>query len=306
MNIAERLRPHFAVEIWSVFEAVAKIGDRRRLNVALVGGVIRDLLLDRSMGDADIMAEHPAKEFVAELAMAVGASIVSHERFFTFTITLPSGKHFDIVTAREERYAAPAKLPDVSPSTIERDLKRRDFTINAIACRLNASSFGELLDPFDGRTDMERKVLRALHEKSFVDDPTRIYRAARFAGRLGFVLEKTTEQWIRDAIAGKFPDLLSPVRRRHEFQMILKEKDPLPALWLLKEWNALRLLHSDFDRYGDKGIRFGASTALEDRLLDWFAPFGRAAAEKMMGDLQFEKVMKSKILSKLVQSSTNS
>jgi tRNA nucleotidyltransferase (CCA-adding enzyme) len=271
-----------------------------------VGGAMRDFLLKRPVVDADLMVEDPLKPFVIELAEHLKAKTVFHEKFMTSTVILPSGKKFDIVTAREETYATPAKLPDVIATTFERDLKRRDFSINAIACFLNLENEGEILDPFKGREDMQAKQIRALHSQSFVDDPTRIFRAARFAARLNFQIEPTTLGWISDAIKKKIPHLLTPVRRRHEFELILKEENPHLVIDLLMKWKALVFIHPEWEIVPLTKFNLDPSKPdLIDRLIGWFSFWGRDRAQKMMNDLSFEKAVKAQVLSKLVQSPSN-
>jgi len=301
LTLADKLRDRFDGETRALIFSAAKLADERKVRIALVGGAVRDLLLDQPLGDADLMLEHPAKPLVTELAAMLGAELISHERFFTFSLVLSNAKKIDIVTAREEVYPGPAKLPMVTPSSIEQDMKRRDFTINAMACWLNRDSLGKILDPFDGRSDMKRKTLRALYEKSFFDDPTRLFRAARFAGRLGFGVEPATEDGIVDSIKAGAPRLLSPVRLRHEFELILKERNAAPILAILKRWKALELIHPGWKAVDPASYQPAPQSALPERLTAWFRPFGEAAARKMMTDLAFEKHVKVEVLSKLVQ-----
>ncbi len=152
----------------------------------------------------------------------------------------------------------------------------------------------------------DAKLIRALHSRSFEDDPTRIFRAARFAGRFGFKLEKETQQWISTAIEERRPLVLSPVRRRHEFELILKEAAPTAALELLQSWGALRFLHPAWFELASSRFKLSSQPVLEDRLAEWFAPWGKERAQEMMTDLSFEKTIKSTVLSKLVQSRTGS
>lgn len=306
MNLSQQIAAGFPDDRLQLFQEIGRSADERKVNAVFVGGVVRDLLLGQPVKDADIMLEHPAKPFVEELARRLNAKLVAHERFFTFTLHLPDGQKIDIVTAREETYASPGKLPDVVPSTFEKDLKRRDFTINAMACRLNQAKFGQTLDLFRGEEDLKSGLVRALHADSFGDDPTRIYRAARFAGRFGFKIENKTESWILASIASEFPLLLSPVRRRHEFELILKERNPLPALHLLQKWDAVRFIHQDWKRVDLDSLNFGGEAVWPDRLVEWFQRWGKDRTFKMMTDLSFEKTIKHKVLSKLVQSPSKS
>ena len=172
---------------------------------------MRDLLLKHDRGDVDLMFEPPVAPIVEELADACDATaMVRIRRFFTYTLKGSNGWKVDVVTARTETYPVPGQLPEVTPSTLEEDFCRRDFSINAIACHITGATAGEMLDPLNGRADLDAKLIRALHARSFEDDPTRIFRAARFAGRFGFQIEKETRRWIDAAIDEKRPLVLSP------------------------------------------------------------------------------------------------
>jgi len=199
--------------------------------VYLVGGAVRDLLLGRRRTDVDLVVVGDA----AALAEKLGAGPIEHERFATAKATL-DGHEIDIATARSERYAHPGALPEVEPAAdIETDLARRDFTINAIALPLHGAP--EPIDPFDGRADLEAGLLRALHERSYEDDPTRAVRAARYAARFGFGLEPRTEELLRGA------DLttVSADRQRAELLRLAGEREAGRGFELLAEWGLIEL-----------------------------------------------------------------
>jgi tRNA nucleotidyltransferase (CCA-adding enzyme) len=196
--------------------------------VYLVGGTVRDILLGRSSFDVDITVEGDALEF----ARGLGRAVTEHGRFGTAVVRFDDGRHWDIVTARRETYAAPAALPDVEAGTIEDDLARRDFTVNAMAASLG-DDFGRLVDPHGGRGDLDARVIRVLHPQSFVDDPTRIFRAVRYENRLGFRMEPETERLAREGVAGTA--LLSPARMREEVVALLSEEGAARALERLAE-----------------------------------------------------------------------
>ncbi len=170
------------------------------------------------------------------------AKLVSHPQFLTHTLHLKDGRHLDIATARTETYAEAAALPMVEPASLQEDLYRRDFSINAIALSLNRSDFGHIWDPFSGLEDLAGKKIRVLHAQSFKDDPTRIFRAARFAGRFGHEIEWRTREWLTEAIGLQLPGRLSGARLREELLPLLAEKDPRPSFRLLSEWGALSFL----------------------------------------------------------------
>ena len=304
-NYADLIWENLSTEYLDLILAAANLADKGHQGIVLVGGVVRDLLMGRPIRELDLMLDPPVRPLVEELAQISSAQLVSHELFHTYTLHLPSGLKLDVVTAREETYRSPAALPDVFPSTISEDLKRRDFSTNAMALWLNKDRYGELLDPFGGFTDLKKRSLRVLHPLSFVDDPTRIYRAARFAGRFNFKLEEETEKFLLKAVSAGIPGFLSPVRRRHEFELILKEDNPVPALKLLKEWNALRFIHPDWDLKPDhiktlnELVPSHAMDVLAYRLVLWLKPWGQEAAKVMLTDLSFERHVKKKILMEL-------
>jgi tRNA nucleotidyltransferase (CCA-adding enzyme) len=185
--------------------------------VYLVGGAVRDLLLGRESFDVDLAVERDAIEF----ARGLGGEVTAHGRFGTAVVRFPDGRQLDVVTCRRETYAAPAALPDVEAGTIEEDLARRDFTVNAMAASLG-EDFGRILDPHGGRADLEAKVIRILHPASFTDDPTRILRAVRYETRLGFRMDPNTERLARAGMTGVA--LLTPARFREEIVALLSEE----------------------------------------------------------------------------------
>jgi len=215
----------------SAYPELAAVREASDAPVYLVGGAVRDLLLGRGRADIDLVVVGDA----AALAARLGAEPVEHERFGTAKVEL-DGHELDIATAREEGYSQPGALPDVVPATaIERDLARRDFTINAMALPLEAEP--ELIDPFDGREDLEAGLLRVLHRRSFEDDPTRALRAARYATRFGFDLAPETGSLIRATDLST----VSADRRRAELLRLAGEPDAARGFELLAEWGLLEL-----------------------------------------------------------------
>jgi tRNA nucleotidyltransferase (CCA-adding enzyme) len=196
--------------------------------VYLVGGAVRDFLLGRESFDIDLAVEGDAIEFARRL----GGQVTAHGRFGTAVVRFPDGRQLDVVTCRRETYAAPAALPDVEPGTIADDLARRDFTVNAMAASLG-EDFGRILDPHGGRADLEIRTIRVLHERSFVDDPTRIFRAVRYEARLGFPMDQQTEGLALEGVGGI--GLLSPARMREEVVALLSEDEAERALDRLAE-----------------------------------------------------------------------
>ncbi|HSC49595.1 MAG TPA: hypothetical protein VLD16_04960 [Gaiellaceae bacterium] len=208
-----RLRP--------VLEAVADV--REGDAVYLVGGTVRDILLGEPGFDVDLAVEGDGVRFAEKLARRIGGRVRSHDAFGTAVLEHGDAERVDVVTARRERYDAPAALPVVEPGTIDDDLARRDVTINAMAASLADDAFGRLVDPFHGRDDLEARTIRVLHDRSFVDDPTRIFRAIRYASRYGFALEEHTLALARDAIESGLVARLTPARLRDELVLLLDE-----------------------------------------------------------------------------------
>lgn len=206
----------------------------------LVGGTVRDALLGRGLVDLDVAVEgEEAQELGARLQRAFGGRLSFHAAFGTCTLRLPDGLVLDLATAREEVYARPGALPEVTPSTMRKDLSRRDFSVNALAVRL-APGAPRLLDPFGGLADLERRELRLLHPLSFIEDPTRVLRGARLAGRLDFRFERATRERAQAAIAAGATGSVSRARLRAELELTLAEDRVSPALARLDEVGAVR------------------------------------------------------------------
>jgi len=215
----------------------------------LVGGFARDLLLGRPVHDLDVIVEGDAIQLGRALVKQHGGKLTPHAPFHTAIWHLPdSDETLDLITARSETYEYPGALPTVTPSTIAEDLRRRDFTINAMAIRVDGDHFGELLDPLDGQADLQRGLIRALHPRSFVDDPTRILRAIRYEGRYEFRIEPVTLKWI-DAEALGVLSRLSGERLRHELDLILAEENATAMLLRADSLGVLRAIHPALPRF---------------------------------------------------------
>jgi len=209
--------------------------------VYLVGGAVRDLLLGRGRADIDLVVEGDA----ATLAARLGAEVTAHERFGTAKLTL-EGHEVDVATARTEAYPHPGALPIVGPARhLEADLARRDFTINAMAIPLHGEP--RLIDPHGGQVDLAARQLRVLHAGSFVDDPTRAIRAARYAARFGFGLEAETAELLAKADLST----VSADRRDAELLRLAGERTAVRAFELLSEWGLVVLC--------DDGLRAAAN-----------------------------------------------
>ncbi|MCX8126670.1 MAG: CCA tRNA nucleotidyltransferase, partial [Dehalococcoidia bacterium] len=210
------------------------------LRIYLVGGFVRDILLNRTNLDIDLTVEGNALALAQDLAKATNAGITVHGRFGTARLKYPDFV-LDLAMARKETYPHPGSLPVVQSGSIEEDLFRRDFTINAMAISLNPGSYGALVDPYGGRSDLEAGIIRILHSKSFIDDATRIWRAIRYEQRLCFRIEPTTLYHLRNSLA--MLDTISADRLRHEFDRVLEEETPEKILQRAWSLGVLQHLH---------------------------------------------------------------
>ncbi len=226
-----------------LLKQICRLADERGLAVYLVGGVVRDLFLKRENWDLDLTVEGDGVAFARLVADRYRAGLAVFERFATARLTFPDGLKMDIATTRRESYAQPAVLPTVQPASIEEDLYRRDFTINAMAVQLNSGQFGRLLDVYGGQRDLRARTIRVLHAGSFQDDPTRIFRAIRFEQRFGFRLERTTLRLLAQAASTNLIQQLSGPRLQNEILLLFAEHDPVRAIARLAQLKLLRFLH---------------------------------------------------------------
>lgn len=192
-NIAEEMKRQLPEEILTILQQVSKTATEIDEEVYLIGGIVRDILLERKNDDIDLVVEGNAIHLARQLQQRYGGALTTHEDFGTATWTHPSNLEVDLASSRLEYYERPASLPDVEGSTLQEDLYRRDFTINAMAIALHENHFGKLVDPFSGQNDLYKRSIKVLHNLSFVEDPTRILRAVRFEIRFGFRMDEQTE-----------------------------------------------------------------------------------------------------------------
>ena len=265
----------------------------------LVGGAVRDLLRGADAVDLDVAVEGDAREVARTVAERAGGSAVEHERFGTATVDAP-GLTVDLATTRRERYPEPGALPEIEPAALADDLGRRDFTINAMAAGLSGDDLGVLHDPHGGRSDLSAGVVRALHERSFIDDPTRLLRALRYEARLGGRLDPDSERLARDAIAAGAPSTVSGPRVRDELLDLLGESAAPVALERMRELGLDRALDPRFVADADAAasamagaLETGADPALAalavlvapnaDALMDWLErlSLGRDARDRV-------------------------
>lgn len=260
--IGKRL-PH---RISDYFNQIGKIADEFGVNAYVVGGFVRDLMLNENNFDLDIVVEGDGINLAREFARRLDGKCKSHRRFGTSVVFLPDGLRIDFATARSEYYKSPAALPIVTQSSTRDDLFRRDFTINALAIKLGGNGSNLLIDYFGGQSDIREKKIRVLHKLSFIDDPTRVFRAIRFEQRLNFRICKETEKLIKEAVEKEIFHRLSGKRLFAELILILKEKNCYKALWRMKKLGLLRFFHSklDFTKAREDLIK------RIDRVISWY------------------------------------
>ncbi|WP_003542626.1 CBS domain-containing protein [Desulfotomaculum nigrificans] len=225
-NIRPDMQRVLPGRIMNILTKAGEVADKLNYQVYAVGGLVRDVLLKVENFDVDLVVEGNGILMANQLAAVLGGRVRTHEKFGTAEIIFPDGYWVDVVTARVEYYEYPAALPQVEQSSLRHDLYRRDFTINAMAVALNPGRFGELVDYFNGREDLQIGAIRVLHNLSFVEDPTRILRAIRFEQRYDMAIEPQTMRLIKEAVREKVIARLSTERMWGELKSILEEADP--------------------------------------------------------------------------------
>jgi len=230
-----------------LLENIGKTGNELGYHMFVVGGFVRDLLLNRPNEDIDIVVEGDGIEFAKVFAAKEGCRVNPHKKFGTAVIIFPDHFKIDVASSRLEYYKMPAALPIVEKSSIKLDLARRDFTINTLAVSLNPENFGMLIDFFGATRDLKDKTIRTIHNLSFVEDPTRIFRAIKFSNRFGFKIGKVTSNLIKNAITINCFKNLSGLRVLSEIKQIFEEENPIPAIRTMEEYGLEKVLHKKLD-----------------------------------------------------------
>lgn len=255
LNISTKMKKILPKKIVDILHTIGKSAGKKSMRAFVVGGFVRDMLLGVRNFDIDIVVEGDAISFGRHLAHIFKGSFVAYPKFGTSTVIMkwpkglrkPGGAQprlkIDFATARKESYEKPAALPTVLFSSLKDDLHRRDFTINAMAVSLGKGSFGSLIDFFGGEKDLENGVIKVLHDGSFIDDPTRIFRAVRFEQRFGFHIDKYTRNLIKYAMQKGMFLKTQHHRIRDEVILMLKEAEPIKAILRMKELHELRFIH---------------------------------------------------------------
>jgi tRNA nucleotidyltransferase (CCA-adding enzyme) len=244
-NMAGIMGDRLPEKLIELFKDFGKIADMLGYNAYLVGGLVRDIFLKHENLDVDIVIEGDGIEFAREFARHHSARVRSHRKFGTAVLIFPDGFKVDVATARIEYYEAPGAPPIVQTSSLKLDLYRRDFTVNTLAIKLNKKHYGTLIDYFGAQKDIKEKVLRVLHNLSFVEDPTRMLRAVRFEQRFGFKIGKLTLSLLKNAVKMNWMDASVSHRIFAEFKLILKEPDPLQIITRMNELQMLKFIHAD-------------------------------------------------------------
>jgi len=244
-NLRHLLEKKIPPRIMKILVEAGKLAYDMGFSVFIVGGFVRDLLLGVENLDIDLVVEGDGIFYAQRFAEKLGVSLTVHREFGTAILNLGEQFkfHIDIATSRREYYPYPAALPQVEPAPLKEDLFRRDFTVNAMAISLNPPNFGNLIDFFGGKEDIKKRKVKVLYPKSFIDDPTRIFRAVRFEQRYKFSLDENTEKFIRKALEEKVFQRLSGTRIKEELIQILEEDRPERNIRRMHNLGILKMIH---------------------------------------------------------------
>jgi tRNA nucleotidyltransferase (CCA-adding enzyme) len=270
MNLSRQIDEYLPRPLLELANEISRQAGTLGQKVYLVGGVVRDLLLGYPNFDLDLVVEGDAVNLAQHVTETGQARLVAHKRFGTAKLRYDDFT-LDLATARKETYARPGALPAVTPGDLNDDLIRRDFSINAMAISLATDSYGELVDPYQGRIDLDHHLIRVLHSRSFTDDATRILRGVRYEQRFGFEFEAQTADLLERDIP--MLDTISGDRIRHELELILKEEQPELAIKRLGELGPL--------------ARFGPSLKGDGWIAEKFAKARRLKKPTQLPSLYF-------------------
>lgn len=241
-NIVKFIEERLSGNLIEILKTIGKVATETGFRAYVIGGFVRDLLLYRKNEDIDIVVEGDGIAFAKKYAPLVGARTHIYGKFGTAVVIFPDGFKIDVASARMEYYKFPAALPTVEMSSIKLDLFRRDFIINTMAIQLNPDRFGILIDFFAAQKDIKEKAIKVLHNLSFVEDPTRIFRAIRFEQRFGFTIGKLTSGLIENAVKMDFFKRLSGRRVFSELRQILEEENPIFSIIRLNDYDLLKVI----------------------------------------------------------------
>lgn len=294
-NLKNKLEASLPPDALAFMQKAAATAGSRNEKLYLVGGAVRDLLLGLKSWDIDLTVEGDAIELAEKLA-SPESRVTPHPRFSTAKIELPDGICVDIARTRKETYTRPGALPAVSPGVLTDDLFRRDFTINAMAIALNPEHYGELVDYYSGLYDLEHRLIRVLHDESFANDATRIWRAIRYGERLDFAIEEHTLGLLKRDIS--YLDTISGDRIRYELECVFGEDCPEKAIQKAGELGVLSKLNSHLCGNGILAVRFRRARDLSQPQKPPFAlyvalfsyPLPAQEAEQLISYLRLNKI----------------
>ncbi|WP_028950729.1 CBS domain-containing protein [Sulfurihydrogenibium subterraneum] len=253
VNYSERLKRFFPKYVLDLLKEIGKFSEKLGYRSFIIGGVVRDIVLGKQNLDIDIIVEGSAVELIKKYAKENNLTYHVYPEFMTGNMVFPSGLKLDFATARKEEYDSPGSYPKVEKADLFQDLYRRDFTINTLAIEITYSNFGKLIDYFNGLVDIKEKRIRILHTLSFVEDPIRILRALRFAGRLGFKLENKTENLLKHAVEKDLLNFAPTGRINLELNLTFKEEKVLDILKIMDKYKVLyKLFGITLDREKEK------------------------------------------------------
>ncbi|MGA1875323.1 MAG: CBS domain-containing protein [bacterium] len=292
-NVRNILEDRLPQRVFSTLQIIGQAADELGVSVYAVGGFVRDLLLHVDNYDIDLVTEGNGILFAEYLAAKVHGRIRAHRRFGTAVVIFPDGFKIDIATARTEYYERPVALPRIELSSLKHDLYRRDFSINALAIQLNSLKFGQLIDFFGGRRDLKDKKIRVLHSLSFIEDPTRVFRAIRFEQRYGFKIGQNTLSLLNNAVRMDLLTKLQGYRLFCEIYLILQEENPLKAINRMRKLNLLKYIHPQI--HGNeqlfrllleikKVVDWYHLLYLEDPIKDWLLYFAGLTDQLSFGE----------------------
>jgi len=239
-NLSKLISERLPNRVVNLLRLLGLYGFDFNISVYVVGGFVRDLLLGIPNYDLDIVVEGNGIEFAKHVGRQLNATVVPYDKFFTASVVFKDGFKIDVATARTEYYEQPGKLPQVDISTIRKDLHRRDFTINAMAIKLNPSEYGTLYDFFNCQKDLKDGIIRVLYNLSFIEDPTRMIRAIRFEQRYDFKMEPSTLELLKKNLEENYLERVSGARIRQEIEKILVEENSLKAIRRMAELGMIR------------------------------------------------------------------
>ena len=240
--ISRNIKDKFSLTDITVLDKIIAITSEKKIKCYLVGGAVRDIILGKTPKDLDFVVDKKAENISSEIALELNGEVLSNSEFGTSKLSVKKSI-YDIANARSETYAHPGALPKVTRNSIDKDLWRRDFSINSVAIQLTQDENWQILDPTDGLTDISHGTIRVLHNKSFVDDPTRIFRAVKYSIRFGFSIDEKTEKLIGNCIKSNYINKISGNRILSEVSQILEENNFKTNIQLLSSLGILSSIH---------------------------------------------------------------